>query len=466
MTMGGHRGSNRGPGGGLDNKISDIWHTEKAQDVLYFSVAAVAVSAITLGFVHVPMLGVALLGFLALAVSMQRLRFFVALAGISLPFAPIAVLPVGGIVVPVCDILAMIAVASYLMFKKNRPKKSWPESSWGSILKPAAPALILFIPYVVTAAANTAFNFPHTGYAVIIQRTEIVVVWLLFGAVIATAGMLRTFLQWYVGACVVVSLLWISSPGVGAVFGMQKNSSGGYIMGALLIVVLSGIRDRFRLPLMLLLIAGLIATGSRGSILSVCIAIAFFAFFVKQWKRVVAPLLAAAAAGLVAFQFLPPAAQARLLSEDEGGQFNIDIRGLFVRDALEQWAVSPWTGVGVGNYRQRATGLQQVLGYDPHNVYVLALTEGGYLHAAAFLLLVGGTLIWVLRMPKTSLTVLAITVQVAILVHSYIDVYWVRGTPALGFVLMAAAAAASYQPKREPATSKATVGPARSRLRV
>jgi O-antigen ligase len=422
---------------------------DRIKTALAFVAAAVLVAVVTVALISAPIVGVAIAGLVVLALIIQRLRILVGLAGLALPFAPILIFPVGPVVVPACDILAMLAIASYLMFGRHRKSLEWSPSALGSITRPLAPAMFLFLPYIVSAVLNTAYNFPESGYVVIMQRAEIVVVWLAFGAVISMAGMIQTFLKWYVVACVAVSILWIANPGVGAVFGMQKNSCGGYLIGAVLVVILSGLRDRIRLPLMLLLIAGLVATGSRGSILGISIAVVLFVFFAKQWKRVVLPLLGAVAAGGVAFLLLPDTAQARLISADEAGQFNIDIRGLFVQDAIEQWQVSPWTGIGVGNYRQRADGLQQVLGYDPHNVYVLALTEGGYVHFVAFILLMAGTLIWLMRMPKTSLTVLAITVQSATLVHSYIDVFWVRGTPALGFVLMAAAAAATHRAKMQ-----------------
>jgi hypothetical protein len=55
----------------------------------------------------------------------------------------------------------------------------------------------------------------------------------------------------------------------------------------------------------------------------------------------------------------------------------------------------------------------------------------------AFLLLQLGAIVVVFRRRKLSpWAVPAICVQVAILVHGMVDVYWVRGTPVMGWLLI------------------------------
>jgi hypothetical protein len=146
---------------------------------------------------------------------------------------------------------------------------------------------------------------------------------------------------------------------------------------------------------------------------------------------------------------LPDQVAARLLGQDQSSAYTETIRTVFVNDAIFQWHLTQGRGVGVGNYVQADAALSRVLTHDPHNVFVLALVEGGIPLIAAFILLVGGSLLWLLRMPKTALVVAAIAVQVSTFAHAYVDVYWVRGTPAMGWALVGVAAMLTYMRKKE-----------------
>ncbi|NKZ93669.1 hypothetical protein GS966_28365 [Rhodococcus hoagii] len=140
--------------------------------------------------------------------------------------------------------------------------------------------------------------------------------------------------------------------------------------------------------------------------------------------------------------------------------YNSRIREVFVDDAMYQFHQAPWSGVGVGNYEQITASLSRVDTHDPHNVFVLALVEGGYPLGVAFALLCVGTLIWLLRRRKTTLVALALVVQISTLAHAYVDVYWVRGTPVVGWMLIGAAAASTYswqRSRRDGGGASATV---------
>ncbi|NKU37776.1 hypothetical protein GS887_28225 [Rhodococcus hoagii] len=54
-----------------------------------------------------------------------------------------------------------------------------------------------------------------------------------------------------------------------------------------------------------MLTGGLIATGSRGSIIGLVAALAVLIIFVRQWGRVIFPLAAIIVAGFGALRFLP-----------------------------------------------------------------------------------------------------------------------------------------------------------------
>jgi len=423
---------------------------------LLWILAAVAITIPVVGLAMIDVkMSIIVVGVLIAAVTLPHMRLYVALAALMLPLSPVAIISGPGLVFPVGDVMALVGILSFCLARRNRPLMPGTGTPWGSILGAILPGLALIAPYPLFALYNGAANNLGQNTTVVIQRTEIVVLWLLFGAAVWRAGMIRTFLKWFVVSTSALSLAWIATPGTASVFGMQKNSCGGYIATGVLIVLLSGLKGKYRLPLLALLAAGLISTGSRGSITGLAVATAILIVYKSQWKRVVLPLAATCGLGFGILYLLPEEVQARLLSQNEAGQFNIDIRGLFMRDALAQWEPYPWTGIGVGNYRQRSPGLQQVQTYDPHNVYVLALTEGGYILAGAFILMVAGTLFWILRKRTTNLTILAITIQVAIMAHSYVDVYWVRGTPSAGWFLLGAAAMAAYAARKNPSLEEA-----------
>jgi O-antigen ligase len=222
---------------------------------------------------------------------------------------------------------------------------------------------------------------------------------------------------------------------------MQKNPSGGFIAASILIMLLSNMRNLYRLPLLALLGAGLVATGSRGSILGLAVALVFVAVFRSQWKRTLIPLGLVLVGGVVAFLSLPNDMRARLLSQGESASYNINIRGTFIADALQHFHAHPWYGIGVGNYAQTDSALSNVATQDPHNVYALTLAEGGYPLLVAFALLTIGTAVWLLiTRPKNTMVILAVSVQIGILVHTAVDVYWVRGTPSIGWLLIGMAA--------------------------
>lgn len=403
--------------------------------------AAVAAIAATILVIAVPLAGVAFLGLIFVAVTIRFLRFYVVMAGLTLPLSAILVIPLPGAQIPICDIFAIIAILSYLL---TRASKEQPRTS---IWKPIAGGVVVIVPYVVIGAVGTMYNSPDLGtWLTWAQRVELVFVWLLLGVVTHRAALMKPFLSAFVSVCAVLSLAWLATPGSSSAFGIQKNPAGGFIASAILIVLLSDMKAKFRVPLVILLSAGLLSTGSRGSILGLVAAGGVLMLFARQWKRVIVPLALCCLAAVVVFNYLPPDVSARLLSQNAAGAYNVDIRQRYVDDAISQQEVVSH-GVGIGNYLPLDSYLQRVETKDPHNVYVLALVEGGWWLAIAFGLLAVGSILWMLFKPKSPLVVLALTVQVSILAHAFVDVYWVRGTPSLGWMLIGAAAAFAFQAK-------------------
>jgi O-antigen ligase len=96
----------------------------------------------------------------------------------------------------------------------------------------------------------------------------------------------------------------------------------------------------------------------------------------------------------------------------------------------------PLLGVGVGDY---LTGdpTNDTVTTDPHNVLLLDAGEGGLPDLALFLVMLAGTGIVMLRRKRFSRWAgPALALQAAILTHGLVDVYWVRGTPVIGWLLV------------------------------
>jgi hypothetical protein len=396
-------------------------------------IALVAGSAIGLAGSWWPVL--AGLALLVLAFLLPRYGVLGVLAGAALPFAPVLAVPIPGIRIALADVLAVLAIVSFLAVARLGRLP---------LARPVRPGLLVAALFGLLATLTTLWTAAPamTEFAEIAQRVEIVIVWLLFGVLAVRAGLLRRVLNGYVAACLVISALWIATPGVGSVLGMQKNPSGGFIASAVLVVLLSDLPNRRRLPILVVLAGGLVASGSRGSIVGLVAAVGALLLLARHWRRTVLPLAALCAATGGILLLLPPEIQDRLLSRNADGVYTTRIREVLLADALQQFERSP-EGVGIGAYQQRASALQNIGTHDPHNVLILHLVEGGWLLLGAFVLLAGGSLLWMLRLPKTPLTVMALAVQVSILAHAFVDVYWARGTPSLGWLLVGAAAAAA-----------------------
>jgi hypothetical protein len=383
------------------------------------------------------------LSLIVCAIAANHLTAWAALAGLALPLSPIFVFDVGGSTVAFSEVFALLGIVFWLVVARRRAPLSEQVSVLRHLWIPAATMVAFSVPYLLVALVDTAIFYPSiTSFAAIVQRAEIVIVWIVFGAIIGFTKNAQGLIIAFVSASAVIGVLWMGGIGQGAVYGMQKNPSGGFIAASILIMLLSNMPNIWRLPLLAVLGAGLVATGSRGSILGLAVALVFVAVFRSQWKRTLIPLGLVLVAGVAGFFALPNDMRARMLSQGESASYNTNIRGTFIADALQHFFAQPWYGIGVGNYKQTDSALSNVATQDPHNVYALTLAEGGYPLLAAFAILTLGTAIWLLfQRPRNTKMVLAVSVQIGLLVHTAVDVYWVRGTPSIGWLLVGMAAA-------------------------
>lgn len=273
------------------------------------------------------------------------------------------------------------------------------------------------------------------------QRLELFALPLLVGAFIALRRQHMIVLRGYVLATTVLAIAWpvLNPTGVlGSQF--QKNPVGGFIASAiLLLLAVRGLRGlRWCMPL---LVVGLALTVSRGAIVALVLGIVVIGLMLVGDNRrtVVAGTLAIVITGLVVFQFLPASTTSRITNfsaaGNSAGSWAIFYRDQYYHDAETLIAAHPWTGVGVGNYLT-GSAANLTLATDPHDVILLEAAEGGYVFAASFILLVLGVALALWRLRRIELAPAAAAVFLATLAHGLVDVYWVRGTPVLGWLLV------------------------------
>jgi O-antigen ligase len=220
---------------------------------------------------------------------------------------------------------------------------------------------------------------------------------------------------------------------------MQKNPVGQMIANAILL--LAALRPlRGLLPCLVVLVPGLLLTGSRGAMLALAIGLAVILAMHRFRTRLLfsraVPLIALAA---VAFAFLPLALQSRLTTfspnRTTSAGYPLYLRDQYSQDAKRIIAAHPVTGVGIGNFG-RADARSSVAVNDPHDVLLLQAAEGGYGLAVSFVLLILGSTMALFAIRHVELAPAAAAVLLATVAHGLFDVYWVRGTPLLSWLLI------------------------------
>jgi hypothetical protein len=280
------------------------------------------------------------------------------------------------------------------------------------------------------------------------QRFELFLLPLIVGAFAALTGRHIRVLQAYVLATTVLAAVWPIHH-----FALNKNPVGQLIANAILLLV--GVRALRRLwPCLVLLAPGLIFTVSRGAIGGAVIGIMVVLVLQRTRARpVLTRVLPLALVALAAFAFAPTAVQSRVTTLHPGtstpGEFAIYLREKYARDAHEIIDEHPWTGVGIGNYYAADSTITTTPVLDPHQILLQQEAEGGYVLAAAFVLLIGGTLLVLRRMRQVDVGPAAAGVLIATAAHGLVDIYWVRGTPILGWLLVGMACGGFMKLRRE-----------------
>ena len=287
-------------------------------------------------------------------------------------------------------------------------------------------------------AAMVVLLPPHFSLSVIVQtgqRFELFLFPLVVGAFAALSGRITPMLQAYVVSATVLAVAWPLD-----LLGGQKNPVGGLIGNAIILLV--GVPALRRLyPCLIVLAPGLLLTQSRGAIIAtvvgVVVMMAMQGLSARPFAARIAPLVLIAA---VAFVLLPSATQDRITTLSASTTSSAGLRDRVPRASTRPTRGRsstriPWTGIGVGNYLA-GDPYDLTQSTDPHQVLLLQAAEGGYGLAAAFVLFVAGSVLALYRMRRIELAPVAAGVLVATAAHGLVDVYWVRVTPVLGWLLV------------------------------
>jgi hypothetical protein len=362
------------------------------------------------------------------------------LLGASLPFVTNLSGSGSGVNVAASDLLLVLVAAAILV-----------EATLASRPVPSIRALEAVkwpvVAYTVLVVALIPF---HAGVRELLQtgqRFELYLIPLVVGAFAVLIGWYVQLLKAYVIACTVLAAIFPFND-----LGIQHNPAGQFIANAILLVIaLRSLRGYW--PVLLVLVPSLIWIQSRGAV-AACIIGALVIVVMQRvdvrgtWARLV-PLGIVA---VVAFLLAPASVQDRLLTLHAGqgttAQYSLFIRQGFAHDAHKIIRAHPWTGVGIGNYGEADAVVSTSPVDDPHEVLLLQEAEGGYPLGFAFLFLIGATVFALWKMRRTELAAAAAAVLLGTVAHGFVDVYWVRGTPVLGWLLVGMVCA-QYLSRRE-----------------
>jgi O-antigen ligase len=302
---------------------------------------------------------------------------------------------------------------------------------------------------LVLAVHLSVSDFFKTG-----QRFELFAVPLVVGAFAALTNQHLVVIRAYVIAATALAIVWPFDQSLG-----QKNPVGQMITnGILVLIALPSLRRLF--PCLLILVPGLFYTESRGAIGAAIVGVVVISLFTGFAARLVRRrILVVAAVAVVAFLLMPSSLRIRVTTLSAGktstAAYSLFIRHEYSADAKAIIARHPWTGIGIGNYAQADSHGTQPTD-DPHEVLLLQAAEGGYGLAVSFVLLVAGTAVALFtRMRRNPLAAAAVAVLLATVIHGLVDVYWVRGTPILGWLLVGIACGAFVRERQEEAPDAA-----------
>lgn len=363
------------------------------------------------------------------------------LLGAAIPFVENLVGAQGGtgLKVSASDLLLVLLTSAALataVVSKTEPsiaglrRVAWPVGQY-----------CLFVAFLLAAH----FHFQEVEKS--FQRIELIAFPVIVGSYLALRGYHLRLIKAYVVAAAVLAVVWPFDS-----LSLQKNPAGQFIANGLLLVIAIPALSRYRL-LALVMVYGLFATQSRGAIVAagIGLVVMFLVQGLRSPGRTILQSCVLVTAVLIAVQLIPASARARITSFGSTGATSaahtIQVRQKYAADARRLVRAHPWLGVGVGSYLGAVEQNGLITTRDPHDVVLLQAAEGGWLFAASFVFLITATVAALYRVRKLELVPAAIAVLVATVAHGLVDVYWVRGTPLLGWLLVGMVCALATRPR-------------------
>ena len=302
--------------------------------------------------------------------------------------------------------------------------------------------------YCIFIVLLLAAHFHFQELVKSLQRIELVAFPVIVGSYLALRGYHMRLIKAYVIAASALAVVWPFDT-----LNLQKNPAGQFISNAILLVIAIPALARYRL-LALVLVYGLFATQSRGAIVATAIGLVvmFLVQGLRSPGRTILQSCVVAAAVVIGFPLIPASARERITSFGSTGTSSaartIQARQAFAADARRLAREHPWLGVGVGSYLDAVKQQNSATASrDPHDVVLLQAAEGGWPFAASFIVLIGGTVAALYRLRKLELVPATAAVLLATVAHGLVDVYWVRGTPLLGWLLVGMVCALAARPR-------------------
>lgn len=355
----------------------------------------------------------------------------------------------GGLNIGITDVLIAVTILGLIPVLLARPE-------YRGRMRDAKPALKWIAPYAAWLIVILAVHFSERSFFNAGQYLELTALALVLPIVLFDRRLARWAVLGFIGFTCVTAVMWIAHVGVDN-SGFDKNPSGQFMVDAALLSLVVIRTWAIKGPAFLLLLIGTLYTESRGAVLGFLLGgiVLVSQTAVGNRRRAVGALVPVAALVVVAYFVLPVSAQNRLAtlfssSHNAAGsivngtvqgslssaQYTAELRVVYRREGIDLVKQHPLFGVGIGNYLT-GNSSDGSLTNDPHNVLLLDAGEGGLPDAALYVVMIAGSLVVVRRrLRRNPWAGPALVVQIAIVTHGLLDVYWVRGTPLIGWLLI------------------------------
>ncbi|MGY1779788.1 O-antigen ligase family protein [Geodermatophilus sp. SYSU D01036] len=376
-----------------------------------------------------------------LLVLVLRPQVPVVLGAALLPFLGIGA-TAGGTQVTASDALFALAFVGALVCLLLEP--SWRDRGRDTralLLCGAAFAVWLVAVMLVHGSVTVALNS--------VQTYQLFLVPLVLGTVVLQPRTARAVVAVFILGSVVLALAWILTGGDAPPLTGNKNPDGQMIANAMVLALALAPTWTWRVALLVPLGAGLVFTQSRGALLGAGVGIVVVLLLrgLGSWRRTLAAVVPLVVLVVVGYRLLPDEVLSRTTDFSTGAagtsmgdltaaQYSVALRETYADQGWQLVDANPVFGVGPGNYRTGIPG-QDSYTIDPHNLAIRTAGDVGYPGLIAFGLLVVGTALVAYRRRRVNPYVaVALAVQAAVIVHGFVDVYWVRGTPVLPWLLL------------------------------